>query len=128
MADACRKLGVPIVSGNVSLYNETEGKPIQPTPMVGCVGVIDQVTDAVGIQWHEGDDIYLLGESAPGLGGSEYLEVIHGMVAGTPAVIDFEAENRLQQFMRALIAAGSVSGIHDVSDGGLAVALAEGRP
>nr|MBA2467988.1 phosphoribosylformylglycinamidine synthase subunit PurL [Chloroflexia bacterium] len=125
MAEACRQMGVPIVSGNVSLYNESGGKPIQPTPTVGCVGVLAEVTVARGIGWHDGDDIYLIGETAPGLGGSEYLQAIHGLVAGTPAAIDFDLERRLQQFMRALVVSGTVSGVHDVADGGLAVALAE---
>ncbi len=125
LGDACRQLGVPIVSGNVSLYNETDGRPIQPTPMVGCVGVLDDVTVARGIGWNDGDDIYLLGESAPGLGGSEYLARVHGTVAGSPMPIDFDAERRLQQFMRALVISGMVSGLHDLADGGLAVALAE---
>ncbi|MDQ3540945.1 MAG: phosphoribosylformylglycinamidine synthase subunit PurL [Chloroflexota bacterium] len=125
LADACRQMGVPIVSGNVSLYNETEGRPIQPTPMVGCVGVLDDVTIARGITWHEGDDIYLLGETAPGLGGSEYLAIVHGVVAGSPVPIDFQLERRLQQFVRALVISGMVTGVHDVADGGLAVALAE---
>ena len=125
LADACRQMGVPIVSGNVSLYNETEGRPIQPTPMVGCVGVLDDVTFARGITWNVGDDIFLLGETAPGLGGSEYLSVVHGMVAGSPVPIDFDLERRLQQFVRALVISGMVTGVHDVADGGLAVALAE---
>lgn len=125
LADACREMGVPIVSGNVSLYNETEGRPIQPTPMVGCIGVLDDVTVARGVSWNDGDDIYLLGETAPGLGGSEYLSLVHGMVAGVPVPIDFDLERRLQQFMRALVISGMVSGVHDVADGGLAVALAE---
>jgi len=125
MADACRQMGVPIVSGNVSLYNETEGRPIQPTPMVGCVGVLDDVTVARGIRWNQGDDIYLLGETAPGLGGSEYLSIVHGMVAGSPAPIDFNLERRLQQFVRALVISGMVTGVHDLAEGGLAVALAE---
>ena len=125
MADACRELGVPIVSGNVSLYNESEGKPIQPTPMVGCVGVIDDVTMATGITWNEGDDIYLLGYAEPSIEASDYLEVVHGLKAGAPPAIDFDQERQLQQFLRALIATGSVSGVHDVSGGGTAVALAE---
>jgi phosphoribosylformylglycinamidine synthase len=125
MADACNELGVPIVSGNVSLYNETEGRPIQPTPMVGCVGVVDDVPGAAGITWNEGDDIYLLGDAAPTIGASDYLSTIHGLNAGAPPPIDFDQERRLQHFLRALVATGSVSGVHDVSAGGLAVALAE---
>jgi phosphoribosylformylglycinamidine synthase len=125
MADACNELGVPIVSGNVSLYNETEGKPIQPTPMVGCVGVVDDVPGAAGITWNDGDDIYLLGDVAPTIGASDYLSTIHGRNAGAPPSIDFDQERRLQHFLRALVTTGSVSGVHDVSGGGLAVALAE---
>ena len=125
MAEACRQLGVPIVSGNVSLYNETNGEPIQPTPMVGCVGVVDSVNDATGMAWNEGDDIYLLGESAPTLGASEYLWIVHERIAGNPAPIDFDSERRLQHFLRALVVAGAVTAVHDISDGGLAVALAE---
>ncbi|MBA2776922.1 MAG: phosphoribosylformylglycinamidine synthase subunit PurL [Chloroflexia bacterium] len=125
MAEACRQLGVPIVSGNVSLYNETGGVPIKPTPMVGCVGVVDSVGDATGIAWNDGDDIYLLGESAPGLGGSEYLSTVHGRIAGAPAPIDFDLERRLQHFLRALVVSGAVSAVHDIADGGMAVALSE---
>ncbi len=125
MADACNELGVPIVSGNVSLYNETEGSPIQPTPMVGCVGVVDDVPGAAGIAWNDGDDIFLLGDAAPSIGASDYLSTIHGQDAGAPPAIDFEQERRLQHFLRALVTTGSVSGIHDVSGGGLGVALAE---
>jgi phosphoribosylformylglycinamidine synthase len=118
-------MGVPIVSGNVSLYNETEGRPIQPTPMVGCVGVLEDIAVARGIDWNAGDDIYVLGESAPTLGGSEYLSLVHGSVSGSPPAIDFELERRLQQFLRALLVSGAVTGVHDLSNGGLAVALAE---
>jgi len=125
MAEACRQLGVPVVSGNVSLYNETEGTPIQPTPMVGCVGVVDDIEKASSVQWAEGDDIYLIGEQQPVLGGSEYLESAHGLTGGTLAPIDFDAERRVQQFARALIVTGNVTGVHDIADGGLAVALAE---
>jgi phosphoribosylformylglycinamidine synthase len=125
MAEACRQLGVPIVSGNVSLYNETDGQPIQPTPMVGCVGVIDDVTSAARIAWDNGDDVYLIGEQAPTLGGSEYLATVHGTIGGAPPAIDYDRERSVQQFVRALISARAVSGVHDVADGGIAVALAE---
>lgn len=125
MAEACRRLGVPVVSGNVSLYNETEGRPIQPTPMVGCVGVLDDAASARPIRWNAGDDVYVLGESLPGLGASEYLFHIHGAVAGSPSPIDFDLEGRLQQFLRALVVSGIVTGAHDLADGGLAVGLAE---
>jgi phosphoribosylformylglycinamidine synthase len=125
MADACREMGVPIVSGNVSLYNETEGKPINPTPMVGCVGVLDDVAQRSGIAWSSGDDVYVIGDAEPVIGGSEYLATVHGISAGLPPTVDFDAERAIQQFLRAMIVAGVTSAVHDVSDGGLAVALAE---
>ena len=125
MADACRELGLPIVSGNVSLYNETEGKPIQPTPMVGCVGVVDDVTMAARVTWNDGDDVYLAGDGPLSLGGSEYLHVVHERSSGALAPIDFDRERRIQQFASQCAAEGVVSGLHDCASGGLAVALGE---
>jgi phosphoribosylformylglycinamidine synthase len=125
LGDACRKLGLPIVSGNVSLYNESHQSPIQPTPMVGCVGSLDSVGDAVGIAWHGGDDIVLLGDARPVLGGSEYLANIHGRTAGSLPEIDFELERNVQECARRLAQLRLSNSAHDVSGGGLAVALAE---
>jgi len=125
LGDACRALGVPIVSGNVSLYNESGGTPIQPTPMVGCVGKVDDVSQVVGIAWHEGDDVLLLGDGCPVLGGSDYLVLIHGRVAGLIQELDFASERNVQECTRALVGHGLCHAAHDVSGGGLAIALAE---
>ena len=125
MADACRELGLPIVSGNVSLYNETEGQPIQPTPMVGCVGVVDDVATAARVTWNDSDDIYVAGDGPLSLGGSEYLHVVHERSSGALAPVDFDRERRVQQFAARSAAMGVVSGLHDCAGGGLAVALAE---
>jgi phosphoribosylformylglycinamidine synthase subunit PurL len=125
MGDASRALDVPIVSGNVSLYNETSQQPIFPTPMVACVGVLDDINSRMSMQWADGDDIFLIGSGEPSLGGSEYLAFVHDTVAGVPPRLDIEAEKRLIEFLQAVGA--NVSGVsaHDVSSGGLAVALTE---
>ncbi|MBA2247300.1 MAG: phosphoribosylformylglycinamidine synthase II, partial [Chloroflexia bacterium] len=125
MGDAARALGVPIVSGNVSLYNESNGVPIQPTPMIGCAGVLDDVMAATAIQWNEGDFVVLLGGGVPSLGGSDYLEIMHGQVAGSLPALDLERERNVQELIRHLGGRGEFSGVHDVSNGGLAIALAE---
>jgi phosphoribosylformylglycinamidine synthase II len=126
IGDACRALGVPITGGNVSLYNETEGKAIYPTPVLGVVGLLEDASKVLTSCFREARDcVYLLGETRDDLGGSEFLKVIHGRVAGRPPRLDLEAERRLH----ALAAEGASLGIllsaHDPSDGGLAVALAE---
>jgi len=124
--DACHALGVPVVSGNVSFYNETDGRPIPPTPTIAMVGLIDDVQQAT-TQWFktEGDVVVLLGRSREELGGSEYLAITGGVVRGTPPWIDLEVERELQQLCRTAIGEGLVRSAHDVSEGGLAVALAE---
>ena len=130
MAEACRVLGVPVVSGNVSLYNETQGQAIYPTPVVGALGLLEDVElhSTPGFKG-PGDLVALLGVDevrgrAPELGGSEYLELVHGMVAGRPS-IDLQLEKRVQQLCRRAIQEGVVTATHDCSDGGLAVALME---
>ncbi|MDP2953641.1 MAG: AIR synthase related protein, partial [Chloroflexota bacterium] len=126
MAQACAVLGVPVISGNVSLYNETRGEAIYPTPVVGMLGLLEDVERrcSMGFQ-QEGDLVYVLGGApGPGLAGSEYLEVVHGRVAGRPA-IDLELERQVQQCCLAAIGQGLLSSAHDCSEGGLAVALAE---
>src|SRR5262249_17901840 len=130
LAAGCNALGVPIVSGNVSLYNETDGKGILPTPTVAAVGLIRDPADVV-TQWFRqpGDMVLLLG-SAPnrglhGLGGSAYIVRKVGKVAGEPPKIDLEAEARLQKLVLELARAHLLQSAHDVSDGGIAVALAE---
>ena len=130
MAEACRALDVPVISGNVSLYNETQGVGIHPTPIIGCLGLLDDVRDNIGIAFRNpGDIVALLGASDPqadaaSLAGSEYLELIHGKVAGQPA-LDIQAEAALQRACRRLAVEGVISSAHDCSEGGLAVTLAE---
>jgi phosphoribosylformylglycinamidine synthase II len=125
MADACRALGVVVVSGNVSLYNETSESAIYPTPTIGCVGVLDDIRLHARMTWTAGDKVLLLGGSEPALGGSEYLAVRHGLTAGRPPALDLAAEATVQELVRDLIASGIVSTAHDISLGGLAIALAE---
>ncbi len=124
--DACLAIGVPVVSGNVSFYNETDGQAIPPTPTIGMVGLLED-TDRFTTQWFKGDGdvIVLLGRTREELGGSEYLALSHGMVRGAPPWIDLAVEKQVQQVCAAAIAEGLVRSAHDVSDGGLAVALAE---
>jgi phosphoribosylformylglycinamidine synthase subunit PurL len=121
MAQACEALRVPIVSGNVSLYNETDGRAIDPTPVVGCVGLLEDVRRVPG-GWREGDVILLAGASPVALAGSEY-QARYGDVGGSPARLDLAAEAALVEFLSR--AAPQCSLVHDVSAGGLAVALAE---
>jgi len=126
IGDACRALGVPITGGNVSLYNETDGKAIYPTPVIGVVGLLDDATRALTQFFREeGDAVYLLGTTGEDLGGSEMLKVVHGRVAGRPPRLDLEAEKRLHAFMAQAAAEGLLRSAHDVSEGGVAVALAE---
>ena len=130
MAEACRALNVPVISGNVSLYNETQGESIYPTPVIGCLGLLHEVRVNVGIGFQKaGDIIVLLGASEPesdaaSLAGSEYLELMHGLVAGHPK-LDIEGEAALQRACRRLATESVVSSAHDCSEGGLAVTLAE---
>jgi phosphoribosylformylglycinamidine synthase len=131
MADACKALGVPVVSGNVSLYNETQGEAIYPTPVVGAVGVIEDARRYVTAAFQSpGDVVLLLGAEAldgdeKTLAGSEYLAHVHNLVAGQLS-IDLQAEARLQSLLVALAGEGLLRSAHDCSDGGLVVALAEG--
>ena len=131
MADACRALGVPVVSGNVSLYNETQGEAIYPTPVVGAVGLMDDARSALGAAFDApGLAVLLLGAPAANaaesaaLAGSEYLATEHAMVVGKPA-IDLDAEARLQRLLVALARERLLRSAQDCADGGLAVALAE---
>jgi len=126
MADACRQLGLPVVSGNVSLYNETNGQPIYPSPVIGTLGLLDHL-DRVVTPWFqtEGDLVLLLGPLGDALGGSEYLRLIHHQERGLLPEVDFAQELAVQRACRALITAGLVKSAHDCSEGGLAVALAE---
>ncbi|MBK7977891.1 MAG: phosphoribosylformylglycinamidine synthase subunit PurL [Deltaproteobacteria bacterium] len=123
---ACRALGVPVISGNVSLYDETEAKGILPTPTVGLVGLIDDVAHVgrAGFQ-DEGDHVLLLGEATGSLAGSEWLHVLHGKLGGRIPKVDLEREKALGELLRQGFRDGTLKSAHDVSEGGLAVALAE---
>jgi phosphoribosylformylglycinamidine synthase len=127
IAAACRALGVPVVSGNVSFYNETDGRAILPTPTIGAVGLLEKPEHIVTAHFkREGEMVVLLGPAATGLlGGSEYVASRTGVVAGPTPPIDLDAEARLQRLCLDLARGGLVSSMHDVSDGGLAVALVE---
>jgi phosphoribosylformylglycinamidine synthase II len=126
IGDACRALGVPITGGNVSLYNETDGRAIYPTPVIGVVGLLEHADHIVSRQFKAvGDVIVLLGSDRAELGGSEYLKVAHGLVRGVPPAIDLEAERALQELMVTLANQRLVQSAHDCADGGLAVAVAE---
>ena len=141
IAEACRELKTPVTGGNVSLYNETidsdgNPQPIYPTPVIGMVGLIPDLTKICGQGWQKkGDLIYVLGigessqnselKTSPTLGGSEYLAAIHGIVAGKPPIINFELERQVQAVCRAGIRQGWVCSAHDCAEGGIAIALAE---
>ncbi len=126
LAEACRRLETPVVSGNVSFYNETHGQPVDPTPEVGMVGVIERVEDRV-VQGFAaaGDAIYLLGETREELGGSEYLAVVHGREQGPIPTLDLEQERALHLLLVEAAKEHLLASAHDCADGGLAVALAE---
>jgi phosphoribosylformylglycinamidine synthase subunit PurL len=119
---ACEALGTPVVSGNVSLYNETDGRSIDPTPVVGCVGLVSDVRNVPG-RWHEGDAILAAGSAEASLDGSAYQALFLGGPAGRPPAPDYEAECALVRFLWE--SAPVLSAAHDASDGGLAVAIAE---
>jgi phosphoribosylformylglycinamidine synthase II len=127
MAEACEALGTPVVSGNVSLYNETEAGAVYPTPVVGMVGVLEDVRHhATPAFKREGDMVVVIGNrSGVSLAGSEYLEIIHGRVAGKPPEPDLAAEKKTADLVRNMIRSGLVDTAHDVSGGGELVALAE---
>ena len=126
LKDACEAFGVPIVSGNVSLYNETNELSIYPTPMIGMVGLIEEAARTV-TQWFKTSDdvILLLGRTREDLGGTEYLKVMHHREQGSPPLLNLQEEQAVQACTIRLIRAGLLQSAHDCSDGGLAVALAE---
>jgi phosphoribosylformylglycinamidine synthase subunit PurL len=125
IGEACRALDFPIVSGNVSLYNETNGKGILPTPSIGGVGLIKDYTKAVGIAPSQGETLILLGETTGWLGSSVYLREIAGLEEGAPPPVNLALERKHGEFVRELIDNAKISACHDISDGGLLVALAE---
>jgi phosphoribosylformylglycinamidine synthase len=125
MAAACVALDFPVVSGNVSLYNETEGRPILPTPAIGGLGVLEDAAQAVGYALTPGLDLVLIGATEGWLGQSLWLREVAGREEGAPPPVDLAAERRNGDFVRGEILAGRVRACHDVSDGGLLVAVAE---
>jgi len=131
IAEACKQFNTPVTGGNVSLYNETldeqgKPKPIYPTPVIGMVGLIEDLSKICGQSWRSnGDLIYLLGPSEVTLGASHYLKEIHKLVTGKPPRVDFVLEKAVQSVCREGIKLGWVKSAHDCSEGGLAVALAE---
>jgi phosphoribosylformylglycinamidine synthase subunit PurL len=126
LADACRALRIPVVSGNVSFYNESPDGPVPPTPVIGMVGLIADVARVcrAGFQ-HAGDAIVLVGPASAELAGSLYLQVAHALACGRPPDVDFDLHVRAMAVVRDAIARGWARSAHDCSDGGLAVALAE---
>ena len=135
MADACRAFDVPVISGNVSLYNETEGEAVRPTPTVAMVGVIAELNE-LGEEgelnrllgcgfWRRGDRVLLLGSSGDEFGGSAYQRLLYGVEAGRPPSVDLQAEAALCGLLRRARRSGWLSGCHDLAEGGLIVALAE---
>ena len=125
MRDACLALDFPVVSGNVSLYNETEGRPILPTPAIGGVGVIEEASLAVGLAMPADHELVLVGTTRGHLGASLWLREILGREDGPPPPLELQVERASGDFVRAEILAGRVAACHDCSDGGLLVALAE---
>ncbi|RID82295.1 phosphoribosylformylglycinamidine synthase subunit PurL [Peribacillus asahii] len=126
MSDACRTLSTPVIGGNVSLYNETNGEAVYPTPVVGMVGLVKDVKHITTQSFkNEGDFIYVVGEAKPEFGGSELQKLTEGEIFGRAPEIDLDVEQARQQQILAAIQAGLIKSAHDVAEGGLAVALSE---
>ncbi len=126
MSEACEALGIPVIGGNVSFYNESRGEDIHPTPVVAVVGLIDDLdSPPPAARLTVGEAIVVLGHTRPEMGGSEWAAVVHGLSGGMPPEADLDAAARLHGLVSALAAERAVAGIHDCSDGGLAIALAE---
>ncbi|MBU2591590.1 MAG: phosphoribosylformylglycinamidine synthase subunit PurL [Nitrospinota bacterium] len=126
ISDACVALGTPVVSGNVSLYNETNGIGIYPTPTIGAIGVVEDIKKCV-TQYikGEGELLFLIGSNKKSLAGSEYLSLIHGLEKGTISPLDLDTEKRLQTALLAAIDKEIIRSAHDCSEGGLAITIAE---
>jgi phosphoribosylformylglycinamidine synthase len=126
IADACRAMRIPVVSGNVSFYNESPDGPIPPTPVIAMVGLIADVSRTTCIRFASADAvIVLVGSPATDLAASSYLVAVHGIDAGRPADVDFDAHQRVVSVVSEAVARGWVTSTHDCSDGGVAVAIAE---
>ena len=127
LSDACQTLGVPVTGGNVSFYNQTGDTPIHPTPVVGVLGITDDVSRRIPSGWQDaGENIYLLGTTADELDGSAWAGVIHDHLGGRPPKVDLEGEKRLAGVLQGARDEWMISSAHDLSEGGLALALAEG--
>lgn len=127
LADGCYELGTPVTGGNVSFYNQTGDTPIHPTPLVGVLGIIDDVSRRIPSGWQdEGQNIYLLGTTSTELSGSAWAETVHQHLGGLPPAVDLAAEKRLAGLIGAARDEWLISSAHDLSEGGLAQALAEG--
>jgi phosphoribosylformylglycinamidine synthase len=126
MSEACEALGLPVIGGNVSFYNASSGADIHPTPVVGVLGLIDELSGPVpAARLEAGESIVVLGDTRPELGGSEWAAIVHGLDGGAPPVADLEAAVKLHALVSEVVREREVAGVHDVSDGGLAVALCE---
>jgi phosphoribosylformylglycinamidine synthase len=126
ISEACRALDIPITGGNVSLYNETDGTAIYPTPIIGVVGLIEDASHVLSRTFKgAGSDILLLGQGHAELGVSEYLKRVHGIVAGEPPQLDLAAERAVLELLARAASRGLLQSAHDCSDGGIAVTLAE---
>ncbi|MFC0234626.1 phosphoribosylformylglycinamidine synthase subunit PurL [Vagococcus entomophilus] len=126
IAQACELLETPVISGNVSLYNETNGQAIYPTPVIGMVGLIEKTSDITTQEFkHTGDYLYLLGETYADFSGSELQKLLQGTISGTLEHVDFSIEKKNQELCLQAIQSGLVQSCHDLSEGGLAIALAE---
>jgi phosphoribosylformylglycinamidine synthase subunit PurL len=126
MGAACRALAVPITGGNVSLYNETDGNAVLPTPTLGVVGLVEDADRVVRRAFQRaGDVIVLLGDSRDELGGSEYLKVMHGLIRGVPPVLDLDREAALHRVLVSGGGSGLIRSAHDCAEGGIAVTVAE---
>src|SRR5690606_26710463 len=118
LADGCAQLGIPVTGGNVSFYNQTGDRAILPTPVVGVLGVLDDVARRVPCGFRrDGDTVVLLGTTRDELGGSEWAHVAHGHLGGRPPAVDLAAEARLADLLAKAAAAGLLTGSHDLSDG-----------
>ena len=126
LADGCKHLGIPVTGGNVSLYNQTGATPIHPTPVIGVLGVHDDVRKRLVAGFAvDGAEVVLLGRTAPEFGGSAWAGVIHQHLGGLPPAVDLDAERQLAILVTAAASAGLLASAHDLADGGLAIALAE---
>jgi phosphoribosylformylglycinamidine synthase len=126
LSDGCLELGIPVTGGNVSFYNQTGDLPIHPTPVIAVLGVIDDVARRVPSGWQDdGHNIYLLGDTRAELDGSAWAGLVHDHLGGHPPLVDLAGEQRLAGLLNAAAVEGLIDSAHDLSDGGLAIALAE---